>query len=404
MKTESVDANTDGNNEKAPLGARRRQRGSGEGSVYRRASDGRWVANVSLGYVKGKRRRRVFYGKTRREVVDKLKVALHEQQMGDLPPADRITVAELLDIWLRDTVKPSLTRTTYESYERMTRNHIKPQLGHIRLQNLTQPQVQKLLEALYREGKSARTVLYTRSVLHRALDMARRWGLITRNVSEGVEAPRGRAVRAAKAFTVDEARTLLEYAKGKPLEALYVLTVTYGLRRGEVLGLKWEDVDFDHGTLSVRRSVSRLQDGLRERAVKTEQANRVLPLVGNVPDVLRAHLQRQRRERLRVGPKWRDTGYIFTAPYGGIMEPRNLHYHFKRDLAAAGLGDHRFHDLRHSAATFLIALGVPLPTVAAILGHSSPRITLDVYAHSLETEAGAGIEKMGKLLDGSGAG
>ncbi len=377
------------------------RRGHGEGTIYRRESNGLWVASVDLGYVNGKRKRKSIYGKTRREVAEKLKGVLHEQQQGRPVAADRQTVGQFLDRWLAGDVKPTKAPKTYASYAETVRVHLVPSLGRITLAKLTPEDVQVLLSSKTATGLSPTTVRYIRTVLRIALGRAEKWGLVARNVAALVDPPR--AVRTeVRPLTVDEARTFLGAVEGDRLEALYRVAISVGLRMGEALGLSWEDIDFASGELRVRRALQRVDGRLILKEPKTERSRRTLTLPAALVASLRAHRARQAEERLKLGPEWADNGLVFTTPIGTPLEPSNVLKRFKIHLAAAGLPKQRFHDLRHCEASLLIAQRVPIEVVRSILGHAHISTTLDIYAHILPDAHREAAERMDAILSGTG--
>lgn len=225
--------------------SRKARRGHGEGGIYQRA-DGKWCASVDLGHIGGKRRRKIIYGKTRREVADKLKELHRDIAAGTNVAPEQLTVEKFLDRWLREVICHRRPRTQ-ESYEGMVRLHIVPYLGTHKLQKLLPEHVQAMMNALTATGLSPRTVEYACLVLRRALNQAVRWGYLMRNVAQLVETPR---VPRHKVQPLDErqARALLDAVRGHRMEVLYRVALSLGLRRGEVLGLRWVDVDFEAHT------------------------------------------------------------------------------------------------------------------------------------------------------------
>src|SRR5947209_1236880 len=214
------------------------KRGNGEGSIYHR-NDGRWVAEITI---EG-RQRKFVYGKTRKEVQEKLKVALHEQQQGTLVTAPQQTVAEFLNNWLENSQKQSVRPRTYERYEEVVRLHIVPVLGHHRMQKLSAQHVQAFYTKKLNEGLAATTVGVFHIVLHKAFDTAMKWGLVPRNVCDLVSPPRAKKFEM-KPLTMEQTQQLLAAARGHPQEALFILALATGMRRGELLALKWQDINF----------------------------------------------------------------------------------------------------------------------------------------------------------------
>ena len=372
------------------------KRGQNEGSIYKR-NDRRWVAVVSLGYKGGKRFRKSFYGKTRREVQEKLTAALRSHQQG-LPLApERQTVAQFLEYWLAESVKQNVRPRTYEGYCLHVRLHIVPALGRIRLAKLTAQNVQEFLNAKLRDGYAPRTVQYMHAVLRRALGQALRWGLVAQNVATLVDRPKVRRPEV-KPFDPEQARALLAAVKGDRLEALYSVALAVGLRRGEALGLHWDDVDLEAGTLRVRVTVQRVDGKLRLVETKTDRSRRTIALPQTAAAALRVHRTRQLRERLAAGSRWQETGLVFTTTIGTPLEPRNVTRQFRKVLMKAGLPLKRFHDLRHTCASLLLAQGVHPRVVMEILGHSQISMTMDTYSHVMPVLERDAASQMDALL------
>jgi integrase len=373
------------------------RRGHGEGSIYQRESDGMWCCVVDLGRVNGKRKRRVIYGKTRKEVAEKLKKVLREQQQRIPIVPERTTVGEFLDRWLADVVAPAVRPKTHHSYAQLVRLHLKPGLGHHQLGKLAPEHVQVFLNERHASGLSPRTVQYLRAILRRALNQALRWGAIARNVATLVDPPRATKPEM-RPLDPSEARRLLDAVRGDRLEALYAVALALGLCQGEALGLRWQDVDLDAGILQVRVALQRIRGG-EPRLVepKTRQSRRVLPLPSSIAAHLRAHRTRQGEDRRAAGDAWQGERWdlVFCTGDGRPLDARHVVRYFKAHLKKAGLPDIRFHDLRHSCASLLIAQGVHPRVVMELLGHSTIALTMNTYAHVLpeaQRQAAAVIE------------
>ena len=222
------------------------KRGNGEGSIYKRA-DGRWCAAISAGWKDGKPLRKYIYGQTKGEVREKLTKAKRDQDMGLPVAVERQKLSDYLHNWLENCAKPSIRPKTYTSYEQLIRLHIVPALGNLYLEKLAPQHVQQFMNDKLTEGLSTRTVQYLHAVLRVALGQALKWGLIARNVATLVDAQRGRVSKVLRPFTPEEAVTFLDVIKGDRLQALYSVALSLGLRQGEALGLRWEDVDLDNG-------------------------------------------------------------------------------------------------------------------------------------------------------------
>lgn len=372
------------------------RRGHGEGSIYQRG-DGLWCTVVDLGYVNGKRKRKYIYGKTRKEVAEKLKAVLRDQQLGLPIATERQTVEQFLNRWLADVVQGAVGPRTYESYTTTVRLHIIPTLGRHELTKLSAQHIQALLRAKSNEGLSPASVRYIRSVLRIALNQAVRWNLIPRNVASLVVPPKAER-HEARTFTPEEARQFLAAVRGDRLEALFTVALGLGMRQGEALGLHWSDVDLDNGTLRVRTALQRIGGKLTIVQPKTEKSKRTILLPAATVAALRAHRVRQMEERLVAGSQWEDHDLVFANTLGKPLEKANIGKRLKDLLAKAGLPPMRFHDLRHCCASLLLAQNVHPKVVQEILGHSQISMTLDLYSHVLPHVQREAADLMDRLL------
>jgi integrase len=375
------------------------KRNAGEGSIFRR-TDGRWCAILSLGWENGLRKRKSFYGDTAAEVQEQLLKARGDVARG-LPVAiERQTVGQFFARWLEDSAKLSTRPRTFERYQQLTNLHILPALGSLRLEKLTPAHLQRLLNDKLASGLSPKTVRHIRGVANTALGRAAKWGLVARNVAALTDAPR--LVRSEmRAFSAIEASRFMEAVKAERLEALYLLSITLGLRRGEVLALKWDAIDFENRTVHIRTSLQRVNGSLQLSETKTAGSRRQLPMLDFVARALRAHHARQSQERLIAGYGWADAGFAFTTRIGTPVDPANLLDDFKRILKKADLPDIRFHDLRHSAASLLLALNVHPRIVMELLGHSQISLTMNTYSHVVPDVLREAVDKLGVALGGS---
>jgi integrase len=281
-------------------------------------------------------------------------------------------------------VRGEVAHRTYHNYLSQIRNHILPALGKKKLKALKLQDVESLYRIMIVSGLSPATVRYVHAVTRRALKQADIRGLVPRNVAEGASLPRaGR--KEIEAFAPEEVRRFLRAAKHDRLEALYVLAVTCGCRQGELLGLRWDDVDLGTGRLTVRRQVQRSRDGSGMITGPTKnKKSRTVRLGKWAIEALKAHLQKQAEEVASAKGLWRDPNLVFASTIGTPLDPSNLvSRSFKPLLRRAGLPIVRFHDLRHACATLLFSEGVPIKVVQEVLGHSSVSVTMDVYSHVL---------------------
>jgi integrase len=359
-------------------GVGKRSRGNGEGSIYQRSRDGKWVTAVTL--PDGKRR--TWVSGTWREAHKKLQAARKAiSEQLPIAPA-HLTVGKYLDEWL-EVASHNLRPTTTKSYEVVIRCHLVPSFGRIKLGELTPQHIQAHMAAKRSKGLSARSVQYQHAVLRRALNQAVKWGMVPRNVATLVDVPR--APRGEmRALTGEQAKELITALEGTALEHLLILALLLGLRRSELLALRWEDVDLEKRKLRVTGALHRTDNGLERLDTKTTKSHRAIALPNVAVQLFTTRRKRQIEERLLAGPRWQNTGYIFTSRVGTPIEPRNVNREFYKVRERAGLGDVRLHDLRHSTASILHAYGVPIKLISDLLGHASTRITDEVYTHIFE--------------------
>lgn len=351
------------------------KRANSEGSIARR-KDGLWEARISLEGGK----RKSFYAKTRQEAARKLAEAVRTRDKRLPVVGDGQSVGQYLVTWLEVT-KASIRPRTWKRYEQFVRVHLVPILGTIGMTKLTAHQVQMLYARKLEEGLSSTTVHHLHQVLHRALDAALRLDLVARNVCELVDPPRMRH-HEMTTLSEDQAHVLLSAAAGDRFEVLYVLALATGMRQGELLALRWRDVDLDGGSLQVRATLQYTVDGYVFSEPKTALSRRRIALSKTAIEALKQHCIAQAQERLKLGPAWEDRDLVFPNTIGKPMDGIHLlQRSFYPLLKKAGLPRMRFHDLRHTAATLLLGRGINPKIVSEMLGHSQIGITLGLYSH-----------------------
>ena len=373
------------------------KRGNGEGSIGRR-KDGLYMARYTIQTPTGPKRK-ALYGKTRSEVAAKLSKALADRESGLTFDADNVTVAEYLARWLSDSVKGTVRVSTFERHEQIIRAHLAPAFGRMKLKTLTPAHVRSLHREKLEEGLAPATVRKIHSTLHKALSQAVADGLIPRNAAD-VKAPRP-APDEMRPLSEAEARTFLDTAResGDRFEALYVLAITTGLRRGELLGLRWDDANLDRGILRVGRGLVREGGRHIVGETKTKRGRRQVNLTPRTVAALRSHRKRQVEQRVKLASLYEDHGLIFASQSGTPLNPENLvKRSFKPLLKKAGLPEIRFHDLRHTCATLLLGRGVHPKIVQELLGHATIAMTLDTYSHYLPSMGDQASGAMGDAL------
>jgi integrase len=348
--------------------------------------------------------RKKFTGKTRGEVRTKLNRALGRQERGLAVADSRQMFGSFFEDWLRDR-KAHLKPSTHASYLWLGEKYILPAFAHVRLTDLTAPMINSFMSDLVASGLSARTAQYCHGVIRAALGRAEKLDLVARNVARLADVPP--QVRAeVKPLEPHEAVKLLDAVKGDRLEALYSSALAVGLRRGEALGLAWPDIDFENRTLTVRRTLARVKDSVTKKSSlrfdtpKTKGSIRTIPLPAFAVESLRLHRERQREERALMGEDWKgaEVDLVFTTTIGTPLEPRNVLRHLQSTLASLHIPHHRFHDLRHTAASILLAQGASLHEVKEILGHSQIRLTADLYGHLYMSSARTLVDRLDSVF------
>jgi integrase len=372
----------------------RARRAIGEGSVTRR-TDGRWMARFYAWTSAGTRKRITVYGRTRQEATERMREAQERDRQG-IPVPDRAwKLADWLDYWLEHVVAPIRRPATFALYEMVVRTNLKPALGKYPLTRLSSARVQMFLNDQLAHGQSIRRVQIMRTVLSSALTRAMREELVVRNVARLAELPTWER-KPITPWTAAEARAFLDAAKDDPLYPAFVLLLVYGLRRGEVLALRWRDIDDDDREIRVRQQIQRLNGQLRVGPLKSAAGRRDLPLLPVVSDALARRRNAQAADRGLLGQAWQDNGLVFTTRTGRPIEPRNLVRSFRRICEHNRLRPIAVHHLRHTTATLLKNLGVPARDAQIILGHSRLAVTLEIYTHE---DRQAQREALAKISD-----
>jgi integrase len=406
----------------------RAARGKGEGSVYERG-DGKWIAQVEAGRLpSGRRRYSRVTCRTKKEALAALRDLQRQADVGVRPDRTQ-TVGQYLDWWAANVLPGSVKESTVENYCTVIAAYIQPHVGAVRLAKLSPQDVATMLRELEQTGLSPRTRQYARAVLRRALRWAEQSGLVLRNAAALADGPKKSTTKLDDALTAPQAEAVIEAAAGHRLAALPLVALRLGLRKGELLALRWSDVDLDAGHLSVGGTLKRVGwrhgcddpavcaqplhrkgckakcdkhrrcprpcppgctrhadkcpqrqgGGLSLDTTKTDAGARTIPLVAGTMEALRDHRRRQAEERL-AAPVWLESGHVFADALGGPLDGRNTLRVWHGWTEAAGVGRRRFHASRHTAATLLLDQGVPLEVVSAILGHAGLSITADTYA------------------------
>jgi len=361
-----------------------KRRGNKEGSIYFHKTSGKWCAQVSL-----QGRRLTKYFETQTKCREWIKEITQQIDQGLTFTAANLTVSRYLQKWIK-IVETSLRPRTWIRYKQIARDHLVPMLGKIKLNDLRPDQIQSLYASKLEEGLSNRSVEFIHAVLRRSLNQALMWGLIARNPALATKPPKPKK-KEMKYLTKEQVKILLSAVQGTRYSALYHLAVTTGLRKGELLGLKWDDVDWENKRLQVRRQLQRISHkGYEFSEPKSGRGKRVVALGDLTIEKFRKHKEIQKTDKEKVEKSWQEYNLIFPSTIGTPFGPRNLNRHFSELLGKTNLPKIRFHDLRHTAATLMFSQGVHPKVVQERLGHSSISLTLDTYSHvipSIQSQA-----------------
>jgi len=369
------------------------KRSHNEGSVYQDKSTGRWIAQVSAGYDdRGKRKRIKRKTRTKTEAIAKLRELQRQLEDGVPNGKANMTVSDLLDFYLETVVASTdPSPNTVDNYH-WSFGHLKPALGRTKITELNSIDVEQFLVRRRDERNLSKNSLQRlKSHLAAALREAQRRDWLVRNVAEIARVPSSHT-KQRRSLTEDQAAALLAEAVGHPLHAAILVGLTRGLRPGEILGLRWTDLDLDANppTMHIRQAIKRENNQLRLGEPKTPKSKRTLV----VPDVavaaLRSHRTRQNRDRLANGDVWHDLDLVFCTQIGTLIDPSNFRREFKKLTRAAGLRDWTPYEMRHSAVSLLAAAGVPIDQLADLAGHRDATTLLSVYRHDISPAVDAG--------------
>jgi integrase len=377
-----------------------------QGSIrkHERDSGVRYEVVVDLGTdpVTGRRRQRSKSFKTKRAAQAAMATMLADIDKGTAVDRSRQTVAQMMQYWLDTYVRHRCAAKTVDDYERTIRVHIIPALGAIQAQKLTPDVLQKFYGDKLAAGCGPRTVELCHLRLSQALDQSVKLGLLTRNVADLVTPPRVPR-KPRQTWDEEQARRFLAVADQSGRGPIWIVALATGMRRGELLGLRWQDVDFERDILSVRQTVGALRGKPDVKPPKTRSSIRDVPVPSEVMAALREHRRRQNEQRLALGPVWEDNDLVFAAANGRPIYPDNLKRDFERLVHLAGVPRIRIHDQRHTHVTLAIAAGADIGAVSQRIGHSRTSITMDVYHHVLPRKHLEVSDKVGAVLFGQRA-
>lgn len=370
------------------------RRAKGEGSVYKDKS-GAWRSSLLLPTGK----RKYFYGRTRKEVTEKLHIFRQRLERGAIVDETR-TVAQYLDWWLKDQ-KRHLATETWRGYESKVRLHIRPTFENVRLVKLSPMHVRELVSTKIDDGHSSRHVNNIYDVLHTAIEDARRMELVDRNVVSLVDTPKVRGARRT-ALTADQAWQLLDVMQGDPLEPLYRTLLTLGLRPGEGLGLRWSSVQLNNRTVRIETTLQRHEgEWVIKETPKNDASEQTLPLPNFCRDVLAARKEQQDRDRKHARELWQEWGLVFTRENGAPIWYSDANRHLAKLCKKAGVPKVTMHELRHSAPSILLSLGVDQRVIMRILRHSTIVLTANLYTHVVDPLVSDALDKIDGALGSS---
>lgn len=359
------------------------------------------VVDLGRNPVSGKRRQRTKRYRTKREAQVALTAWLAEIDKGTAVDRSQQTVAELLHYWLDTYAKHNVRPTTYEDYSCTINYHIIPAIGAVPVQKLMPTHLQQLYADKLAAGSGPRVVQLCHLRLHQALAMAEKLGLVARNVADAVTPPR-LPPQEMRIWTKEEVQRFLREAQSSSYGPVWLVLLATGMRRGEVLGLRWQDVDWDRRRLHVRQCVVSLGGSMAIQPPKSRAARRVIPVDASILDALASHLSRQSERKAIFGAVWQDHDLVFASEVGTPINPRNLDRDFHKWVARAGVPKIRIHDIRHTVVTMAIASGSPIKAASVYFGHAKTSTTMDIYTHALEGQGSEVAENIRRTILGNG--
>ena len=371
------------------------------GSIRER-SPGHWAIILDINKDGTRKRKWHSFKGTKREAQAECARLITEMKDQTYVEHDRKSLNEFLDAWERDWAATNVNPKTGQRYSELLRVHVRPHLGHKRLQTISAGDLNALYRQL-RETLAPRTVSHVHRLLHRIFGHATKWGNIKRNVVTLIDSPKVPATEAA-VLQLAEIPRMFDALRGRAFYPLAVVGLGTGMRRGELLALRWQDVNLDKAMINIERSLEQTHNGLRFKPPKSVRGKRSISLAPAVVTELRAHWRAQQEQRLALGlGKSPADALVFADHEGAPLKPDQLSGQFARAMEAAGLPHVTLHTLRHTHASQLIAAGIDIITISRRLGHHSPTITLSVYGHLLTT-ADRAADIVQSVFTGAGIG
>lgn len=354
------------------------------GHIKRRGNNWSVIVELPKDEISGKRRQKWYTFKgSKKEAQVFLTEKLRELDTGMLVDNNKMTFGEYLDFWLKNSCKDKLSISTYEEYEIKINKHIKPCLGNIKLDKLKPLLIQNFYTLKLESGLSERTIISFHKIIHRSLEQALKWQLITINVSNGVEKPKVKK-NETEVLNEKEIKKLIDISKKTNLFIPIILGTYTGMRRGEILGLTWENVDLKQGYVKVVKTLSSTKNGIEFTQPKTETSNRTIAISKTVVEILKQNKVNQLKNKIRLGNLYNDNNLVCCKEDGNFINPKNFSRDFHKLITNNNLKNVRFHDLRHTHASLLVKLGVHPKEISTRLGHSDISITMNLYSHIYE--------------------
>ena len=376
-----------------------KRRSNGEGNIRKR-KDGRWEGRYTAGLdpITGKQVFKNVLGKTQAEVKEKLKIALAENQKVDFTKTGKYTVTQWMNEWYENVAKIKVRASSHQTYRGYIDNHITPNIGKLPLEKLTTMDLQKFYRKLMTKGRverieatnqpkglSAKTVRNINQVISSAMDFAVAQRIVSVNPCKAVALPKVEH-KEMQTIPAEQLQAFLTEAKASGVYEMYYIELATGLRRGELLGLKWSDIDWKNGIIKVKRQIARVDGKVIEAPLKTKNSYRTVTISPQAMEVLKQQKAKTKDE------------FVFPSLNGGPISPDSVNNMLKRVLARAGISKVRFHDLRHTFATVALQNGVDIKTVSGMLGHFSAGFTLDTYAHVTTAAQKEAAQTIGNVL------
>lgn len=372
-----------------------------KGSVFKRGSKWAFVVDLPRNDA-GKRQQKKKGGfNTKKEAEAALAKLIADIERGLYTETSKTSFGSYLENWLQDK-RANIRKSTFRSYEWLVKKHIIPHIGRVELAKLTPAHLQRLYTKLQQKENplSNRSILHAHLIIQEALDRALKWGIISRNVAKAVDPPRPKKVDF-KVWSEDDVRRFLETAKEDRYYIAFLLAITTGMRKGEILGLRWQDVDMEKGIISVRQTLSYTGKGSEFQAPKTDHGKRAIALPSQTIEELRRHRVKQAEEKILAGPLYKDHGIVVATQVGTPVTARNLDRSWYKLREEAGVPEIRFHDLRHTHASLMLLQGIHPKIVSERLGHANIGITLDTYSHVMPGLQEAAALQFGDAIFGA---